>query len=158
MKLNDAVSGLLLLVLGLAVLVIVAGYPKIPGQNIGPSAFPALVGGLLVICSLLLIWRGWQARGAEPWIAFGEWVRSPSHVANFLLLAGSMLFYILLVDKLGFVLCGFIILVALFVKLGVALRIALPVALAVTLFIHTAFYKLLRVPLPWGWLQGVMWW
>lgn len=158
MKLNDAVSGLLLLILGVAVLVIVGSYPKIPGQNIGPSAFPALVGSLLVVCALLLIRRGWQARDSERWVGFGEWVRSPSHVANFLLLAGSMLFYIFLVDTMGFVLCGFLILAVLFVKLGVAAKVALPVALGVTLFIHTAFYKLLRVPLPWGWLKGVMWW
>ena len=33
----------------------------------------------------------------------------------------------------------------------------LPVAIGVTLFIHTIFYKLLRVPLPWGLLQGMIW-
>ena len=28
---------------------------------------------------------------------------------------------------------------------------------SVTLIIHYVFYKLLRVPLPWGLLQGVAW-
>jgi putative tricarboxylic transport membrane protein len=32
-----------------------------------------------------------------------------------------------------------------------------PLAVVVTLIIHYAFYKLLRVPLPWGLLQGVAW-
>ena len=34
---------------------------------------------------------------------------------------------------------------------------SLPVALVMTLLIHYAFYKLLRVPLPWGVLQPFAW-
>ena len=41
---------------------------------------------------------------------------------------------------------------------GVRPRVrSLPLALVVTLVIHYAFYKLLRVPLPWGVLQGIAW-
>jgi putative tricarboxylic transport membrane protein len=32
-----------------------------------------------------------------------------------------------------------------------------PLAVLLTLIIHTAFYKLLRVPLPWGVLKGFIW-
>jgi putative tricarboxylic transport membrane protein len=32
-----------------------------------------------------------------------------------------------------------------------------PLAIVVTLLIHYVFYKLLRVPLPWGLLQKVAW-
>jgi putative tricarboxylic transport membrane protein len=38
--------------------------------------------------------------------------------------------------------------------LGASWRITLPVALIATLVIHFAFYKLLRVPLPWGVLEA----
>jgi putative tricarboxylic transport membrane protein len=34
---------------------------------------------------------------------------------------------------------------------------ALPIALMMTLMIHYCFYKLLKVPLPWGLLQPVAW-
>ena len=34
---------------------------------------------------------------------------------------------------------------------------AIPAALVMTLLIHYAFYKLLRVPLPWGVLQPIAW-
>ena len=34
---------------------------------------------------------------------------------------------------------------------------ALPIAVVATLVVHFAFYQLLRVPLPWGLLQGVAW-
>jgi putative tricarboxylic transport membrane protein len=48
-------------------------------------------------------------------------------------------------------------LAALFAVFGVRARWILPLALLMTLAIHTAFYKLLRVPLPWGVLQPILW-
>jgi len=34
---------------------------------------------------------------------------------------------------------------------------AVPIAIVMTLLIHYAFYKLLKVPLPWGLLQSIAW-
>ena len=48
-------------------------------------------------------------------------------------------------------------LVALIWVLRVRLAVVVPVALLMTLLIHYAFYKLLRVPLPWGVLQRIAW-
>jgi putative tricarboxylic transport membrane protein len=45
----------------------------------------------------------------------------------------------------------------LFAVFGVRLRNNLTLAVIVTLGIHYAFYKLLKVPLPWGVLQGWAW-
>ena len=58
MKINDAVFGALLLVLGLAVLLHVQVFPKIPGQNVGPALFPGSIAAALVVCALLLIVSG----------------------------------------------------------------------------------------------------
>jgi putative tricarboxylic transport membrane protein len=66
-------------------------------------------------------------------------------------------FYILLVDSLGFILTGVVYLATLFTVFGVRLRWVVPIALGVTLVIHYSFYKLLKVPLPWGVLQGIAW-
>ena len=44
MKINDAVFGAILLLLGAAVLVTVQSFPRIPGQNVGPGLFPGLIG------------------------------------------------------------------------------------------------------------------
>ena len=46
MKINDTLSGLALLALSLLILYTVSSYPVIPGQNIGPGAFPGLLAGL----------------------------------------------------------------------------------------------------------------
>ena len=60
MKVNDAIFGALLLALGIAVLAIVQGYPKIPGQQVGPGLFPGLIACGLCIGGAVLLWRGWR--------------------------------------------------------------------------------------------------
>jgi putative tricarboxylic transport membrane protein len=147
-KLNDKLWGVLMLALALAVLWNVHSFPPIPGQNIGPSAFPALLAGILAACAVLLIVRGVHDGGA--WITFGEWTQSRPHVGNFLLTIAALAFYIVAANRLGFILSISLILLALFLKLGVKPRLALPVAVGTTFFIHLIFYKLLRVSLPWG--------
>jgi putative tricarboxylic transport membrane protein len=72
-------------------------------------------------------------------------------------LLGSVLFYILVADKLGFLLTAPIVLGALLLVLRVPPLRAVTVAIVATLLVHFAFYKLLRVPLPWGVLTGVAW-
>ena len=156
MKFNDAVLGAIFLALSIAVLVTIQGYPKIPGQSIGPGAFPGLIAILLAGCSLALIWRGWRERASQPIVSLGDWLGSPRHVANFLIATGGLAFYVLASDKLGFLLCGALILLSLFLALRVKPRLAVPLALLLPVVIHLIFYKLLRVPLPWGVLP-VLW-
>lgn len=64
-----------------------------------------------------------------------------------------MVFYIALADKFGFLLIAPLCLLAVFRVLQVRWLPALGWALAGTLLVHVAFYKLLRVPLPWGALR-----
>jgi putative tricarboxylic transport membrane protein len=155
-KFNDGVLGAVFLALSLAVLVNIQGFSKIPGQSIGPGAFPGLIAILLAGCALALIWRGWRERREQHLIAVGAWLASPRHVRNFLLTVGALVFYILAADKLGFLICGALILLALFLALRLRPALALGLALALPVIIHLIFYKLLRVPLPWGVLP-VLW-
>ena len=74
-----------------------------------------------------------------------------------LLVVGSLVFYILVANNLGFLLTATIMLVALFAVLRVPLRWNLPVAVIASFTIHFAFYKLLKVPLPWGVLKDHIW-
>lgn len=157
MKFNDAVSGALLLALAIAVLVAIQSFPNIPGQSIGPGAFPGLLAILLAGCSVPLLIRGFKNRASEPWILPGAWLRSPRHLRNFAITTGCLLFYIFLSGKLGFLICGFLILCAMMWTLSTRPQVFLPVALFATLLVHTIFYKGLRVPLPWGVLQPFAW-
>ena len=153
MKINDAVFGALLLVLGLAVLLHVQSFPKIPGQNVGPALFPGSVAGALVICALLLIVSGVRSRPQNAWFEGPPWMRSPRHAGAFVAVVGSTIAYIVLANAVGFLIIAPLALFAMFIAFGVRRRTAVIVAFVGTLVIWYAFYKLLRVPLPWGVLE-----
>ncbi len=157
MKLNDAIFGLLLLVLGITVLVVVQTFPKIPGQQVGPALFPGLIATGLCVGGLMLLVRGWRERASVPWLSLEDWVRSSRHLLAFCVLIGAIVFYMLVSQALGFLLSSAIILSVLFYVLQVPLAKSVLVAVVATLVIHFAFYKLLRVPLPWGVLQNYAW-
>ncbi|CAN5884555.1 tripartite tricarboxylate transporter TctB family protein [soil metagenome] len=157
MKFNDAVFGLILLVLGAAVLAVVQGYPKIPGQQVGPALFPGLIATGLCICGAMLLLKGWRDRAVSPWAHFDEWIRSPRHVIAFAVVLFGVVFYILAADTLGFLITSLLVLVALMWALRVPPGRSVLIAIVATLLIHTAFYKLLRVPLPWGVLTPYAW-
>jgi putative tricarboxylic transport membrane protein len=156
-KLNDAIFGLVLLALGGAVLFGVQGFPKIPGQPVGPALFPGLIAVGLCVCGLLLLARGWRGRSEQPWLVWDDWVRSPRHTLALAVLLGSIVFYIVAAGWLGFLPTAVLILLALFQVLRVPLGRAVLIAVIAALAVHFAFYKLLRVPLPWGLLAPWAW-
>jgi putative tricarboxylic transport membrane protein len=149
-KLDDAVTGAIFLALSLAVLWNIQGYPKIPGQNVGPNAFPGLIAAILAGCSIALMVRGLRQRG--PLLQMMPWTRSSHHRSLFFLTSGVLLLYVLVADVLGFLVSGIAMLSALMLTLRVRPPVALTVAVVATFGIHLIFYKGLRVPLPWGFL------
>ncbi len=157
MKLSDAIFGLALLALGVAVLFGVQDFPKIPGQPVGPALFPGLIAGGLCVAGALLAVRGLRAQAGQPWLAWDNWVRSPRHIAALAVLLGSVVFYIVAADRLGFLPTAVAILLSLFVVLRVSVARAVLLAVVASFAIHFAFYKLLRVPLPWGVLTPYAW-
>ena len=157
MKLNDAILGLVLLALGVAVLFGIQGFPKIPGQPVGPALFPGMIASGLCVAGFLLVVSGWRHRAGHAWLAWDDWVRSPRHVLALVVLLGSVVFYIAAANRLGFLPTAALILLSLFLVLRVPIARAVLLALVATLVIHFAFYKLLRVPLPWGLLTPYAW-
>ena len=163
MKINDAIWGVLFIIGAAAVLIHVQGFPRIPGQNVGPGLFPGLIASGIAFCGALLIVRGLSARSRNPgtesglWFALPPWLRSPKHLAALGVFVLVNVLYLLVVDRLGFLITGFLYLLALMWVLGVRWRVAIPVAIVTTLAIHYAFYKLLKVPLPWGLLTPIAW-
>jgi putative tricarboxylic transport membrane protein len=157
MKLNDAIFGLVLLVLGATVLISVQAFPKIPGQPVGPALFPGLIAAGLCIAGFLLIVNGVRNRANQHWLVWDDWVSSPRHVVAVLVLLGAVVFYIVASDRLGFLPTAVVILVALFSALRVPFWRAVFIAVIAAVVVHFAFYKLLRVPLPWGVLMPYAW-
>src|SRR5205085_7639972 len=104
MKLSDAVWGVLLMVLGIALLVVVQGFPRIPGQQVGPGLFPGALGAGLAVCGAVLTIREMLARrragdAASAWLEWPAWAGSPRHVVAFAVLVAVNLLYLLAVDR-----------------------------------------------------------
>ena len=150
MKINDAIIGAILAVLGAVVLVHVQGFPKIPGQQYGPGLFPGTIAGGLLACGVLLIISGIRHRAGDPWVEAGAWMRSPHHLRAVAAIVAGIVAYIVLADLVGFLILAPILLFVWFIALGVRWTTAVVAAVITTFLIWYAFYKLLRVPLPWG--------
>jgi putative tricarboxylic transport membrane protein len=153
MKINDAVFGAVLLVLALAVLLSVQSYPHMPGQNVGPALFPGLVATGLLVCALLLIASGVRRRAQEPWFVPQPWLDSRPHVIAFAAVICAVVLYVALANRIGFLIVAPLLLFAMFLAFRVRPLTAAIVAVVAALVIWYAFYKLLRVPLPWGILE-----
>jgi putative tricarboxylic transport membrane protein len=150
MRVGDAIVGALLLVLAAAIGIYVSGFPAMSGQRFGAALFPALIAAGLAACGALLLVRGLRMK--TPAFERADWMRSPPLVLNFAFFCGALVFYIVAAQTLGF------LLLALFLRLGVSKGKAASVAIAATAGIHVLFYKLLKVPLPWGLLEFAAAW
>lgn len=157
MRANDIISGLVLIILALAMMALTIDFPAFPGQKYGPSLFPRILGTGVIICGALIIMNGVRARRAgAPWVEIAPWVYEPWRIGSFLLTLAMVLLYILVADTVGFILIALVFLGSLFLWLGVRPVTAVLTAVITTIAIQYFFGTLLRVPLPRGWLTNIM--
>jgi putative tricarboxylic transport membrane protein len=145
---TDRWVGLGLAVLALAILWSARAFPDVPGQKLGAAFLPMLVGGGLLLCGIGLVVRSLRGRAyaheADDEAAPAE------HFGSSVVVIGAVVVYIALSERIGFLLIAPACLLAVFLALRVRWRLALVFALGGTALVHLVFYKLLRVPLPWG--------
>ena len=147
MKRVDRGVGLALALLAAAVLWSARSFPSVPGQKVGAGFLPMLVGAGLLLCALVLVFRSLAGRSDEapP--------RETELYASALVIVVVIALYVLLADRLGFLLVAPVALLVMFRAFHVGWVPTFAWALGGTLVVHVAFYKLLRVPLPWGLLR-----
>jgi putative tricarboxylic transport membrane protein len=146
-----------LILLSLGMIALTADFPSFPGQKYGPALFPRILGVGVIICGLILIWNGLQARRAgAPWVAVAPWVYEPWRVTSFFLTIAMLLLYIVASETVGFILIALVFLGSLFLWLGVRPVTAVITTVVATISIQYFFGTLLRVPLPRGWLTNIM--
>ena len=157
MKCNDVLSGLLTGGFALAIYLGAQAFPTIPGQNVGPKVFPVLIAAGMLLCAVLLVARGLRTLGSEKWVTLPSWMGQGRAAFGFLLVPLCLVFYVAASESLGFIPTAVLMLLAMFLTYGVRWRTALIVAVLGSLIIHGLFYKLLKVPLPWGVLSPYAW-
>ena len=150
MQRTDRWAGLALALLGIAVMASARAFPNVPGQKLGAGFLPMLVGAGLLLCAVALVSRSLRA---AAYAGQGAAEERREHFGSSLVIIGSVVGYIVLADRVGFLIVAPLCLIATFLALRVKFSHALLWALAGTIVVHVAFYKLLRVPLPWGLLR-----
>lgn len=157
MRFHDGIVGLVLLVGALALVAYARSLPAMPGQDFGPGFFPTIVGAGLGLTSLVLIARGMAAGRGTGLMEFDAGLRDHRGLAGVAAVLGGILFYLVAADELGFLIVAPLMLLVLFRSQGVRWFSAATIAIVASLLVHFAFYKLLRVPLPWGLLTPFSW-
>ncbi|UCH16660.1 MAG: tripartite tricarboxylate transporter TctB family protein [Burkholderiales bacterium] len=147
----DRALGIVLALLATAVLWTARSFPVVPGQKVGAGFLPTLVGVGLLVGGLLLVRRSFDA--ARYGAGGGAPRRAPERWWLASVVPAAVLGYIALADRIGFLIVAPLMLIATLRAFGVGWRAALGWSVAGTLVVHIAFYKLLRVPLPWGVLR-----
>jgi putative tricarboxylic transport membrane protein len=159
MILSDRITGLFLVGLGAAAWWGGSKLPPVPGQQVGPSAFPMVVGAGLVLCGLLIALRigAKFEEEAEAELAAHQDSNAPpardetwATGLRALIPPGLLFFYVLAVDRLGFIPTAFVMVLTAAFAFGARLPVAIGVAIGGPIFVHLVFSKLLRVPLPAG--------
>jgi putative tricarboxylic transport membrane protein len=157
MLLSDRTTGLTLV--GVGALAIYGGsrLPPMPGQEIGPSVFPVLIGAGLALCGAMIalgIGRSYE-EVAEAEIASLQGMEPEAKQPKFyglraLIPVALLLFYAVASETIGFVPVAFIIVATMALTLGANWKHSLLLALVMAPLVHLLFSKLLRVPLPIG--------
>ena len=153
----DVVLGLLAVVAGIIIVPMSLALPTLPHSYAGPSLFPSLIGGLLILTGLVISLNGVRAWRAERASAGAEASRSQAPQFAWrrmveVLLAVAL--YMVIAPRLGFAVGAFIMLAGLLIIRGSRVPTALLVSLILTLVVRWLFVSLLKVPLPvgpWGW-------
>lgn len=148
MQRRDRWVGIALAVLALGVLWSARSFPQVPGQKLGSAFLPMIVGAGLLICALALVARSLRRS------AYGDegvpTAKAQEHFGSAAVIVAAVLAYIFFAERVGFLLIAPLCLLAVFGALRVRWRVAAYWAVGGTLVVHLTFYKLLRVPLPWG--------
>jgi putative tricarboxylic transport membrane protein len=158
--------GAVLVVFAIAEIAYTRTFPSLHGQSYGPNLFPTIIGVGLFACGCILIVRGLLARRAQStqasssdgahWIDLSNMAESKSARINALLVILIPLLYVLLSDQIGFITISIAAIFILLYRLGSSLLVAALLAVATTAVLQILFAKVLLVPLPPGWLQGLV--
>lgn len=158
MRVGDSVLGVLSAVLGLLVLWQAGTFPEMPGHYFGPALFPSVIAWGFVAAGVMLLVRAARRKQLlAGWLTMGEKPVSAHGVLGAAIMMAAILAFVFLGEVVGFQLLTLATLIALYVWAGRRPLeiIVLPVILTVAF--ELLFSKLLRVPLPGGWLTDYLW-
>jgi len=150
MKRSDLVGGGIFVGLGIIILALTFRFPSLEGGHPGPSLFPRILAILFIFFGGVVFLRGWKEGGSSQ-APEGE-ISASQNFFNPIFVLILVAAYIAFSNWLGFYMSSTLVLFFLMVKLQVPYLRSLVISILLTLFVNFMFAKLLRVPLPIGFL------
>jgi hypothetical protein len=155
-KLNqDHIIGAVCIILAAVILVTTRSFPKATtgaSDLTGPSFYPDLLAYVFIICGLYEIIGGFRKQeGRKPFDLTHFWdsISKPGPL-NILLTIALILFFIFLMEVLGFMVCSYIVLFILMWRFGVPLFRNIVYSAIFVLLLNVIFAKIFTVYLPSG--------
>ena len=157
MRVNDAITGLILLVIAIAIFSYSTTFPQLTGMQFSAGFWPQTLCVCMGLCAVSLIYSGIKERaGGQAWVLLDEWWRQSGTLFTVALVPLAILFYILFSDYLGFIITSLVILLVMSLRFGLKPVSAILLAVVTTGVMQFIFVDLLLVQLPWGLLESVV--
>jgi putative tricarboxylic transport membrane protein len=154
MKLSDRSLGVFLVILGAALIWYVWDFPTLPRQAYGAGTFPTIIAAALMLAGVGLAWRGRQTDApSQETETTGVPVR---HLLAASSVPVAVAAYVIFAPLLGFPIVAPLIVAGMMGWLTRRWSLSVTCAIAVSGLIWLAFAELLRVPLPLGFLEELI--
>lgn len=147
MRVHDSLIGLIIFIGGICICITSSSFPSQMDGRPGPALFPMVLSALFSICGAVLCLKNFRTLSRN-----NLFVRNLSlaGLLNILLVIALIIFYGLMAETLGFIVCMELILLCLMLMLRTKLLQAVIVSACATGVIYLIFARGLLVPLPAG--------
>jgi putative tricarboxylic transport membrane protein len=158
MRINDAILGMIIIVISVPLFFYARTFPSLPGIAYGSGFFPSIVLGFMIFAAIFLVFKGVAARKTTGWFSFDEWAKKPRTYLTLGLVAAAHLFYLFFSEHLGFLLTSIFLLFCLLVwtRGHKHLVSSAMISILFSCFVYYLFGIVLRVPLPTGLMKGLL--
>jgi len=157
MRVSDVISGLFIIAFSIWIIIEARSYPALPGVPYGPGLFPTVIAAAMILGGIVLVLKGGRNLKATGWYSLAPWARKGKTYVTLGLIFGTLLFYILASEKIGFLITSTVILLVLLSWTRGRRRIATTIVISVgfPIVVYVLFSSILRIPLPQGPLLGL---
>lgn len=157
MKLGDRALGALTLLGGVLLYLASLGFSPIPGQQYGAETLPRAIAFVASLTGIGLLVKGFATENGASLATLSDWTRNRASWARLGGTAVLVVIYIAIVERVGFTLTAFGLVLALLTLTRVRPVVALPVTIVTVIVVQFVFARILLVPLPRGDVLSLPW-
>lgn len=150
MKMGDRALGALTLLGGVLLYFASLQFSPIPGQQYGAETLPRAIALVAALTGIGMLAKGLAAEKRAPLATLSDWTRNRASWVRMGGAAALVVVYISIVERVGFTITAFGLVLSMLMLTRVRLVVALPVAVVTVIVVQFVFARILLVPLPRG--------